>query len=86
MSEDFKIFHLKSKYFALFAVIVLLSAMLGVLQAGMIGCFAFMIVCGAILQEIGDHLPNYKYFFRRRSCRYNFRNGLSSLCKFLWDF
>ena len=57
MSEDFRIFHLKSKYFALFAVIVLFSAMLGVLPAGMAGCFAFMIVCGAILQEIGDHLP-----------------------------
>ena len=55
--SDFTIFHLKSKYFALFAAIVLLSAMLGVLPAGMAGCFAFMIVCGAILQEIGDHLP-----------------------------
>ena len=55
--SDFTIFHLKSKYFALFAVIVLVSAMLGVLPAGMAGCFAFMIVCGAILQEIGDHLP-----------------------------
>ena len=57
MASDFKIFHLKSKYFALFAVIVLLSAMLGVLPGGMAGCFAFMIVCGAVLQEIGDHLP-----------------------------
>ncbi|MBQ9433041.1 MAG: 2-hydroxycarboxylate transporter family protein, partial [Synergistaceae bacterium] len=33
------------------------AAMLGVLPAGMAGCFAFMIVCGAILQELGDHLP-----------------------------
>lgn len=31
--------------------------MLGVLPAGMAGCFAFMIVCGAILQELGDRLP-----------------------------
>ena len=60
MSEEyrgFKIFNLPPKYFACFAVIVLLAAMLGVLPAGMAGCFAFMIVCGAILQELGDHLP-----------------------------
>lgn len=31
--------------------------MLGVIPPGMAGCFAFMIVCGAILQELGDHLP-----------------------------
>ena len=55
--RGFKIFALPPKYFALFAVVVLLSAMLGVLPAGMAGCFAFMIVCGAILQEIGDNLP-----------------------------
>ncbi|MBQ9896525.1 MAG: 2-hydroxycarboxylate transporter family protein, partial [Synergistaceae bacterium] len=36
---------------------VLLTAMLGVLPPGMAGCFAFMIVFGAILQELGDHLP-----------------------------
>ncbi|MDY6429510.1 MAG: 2-hydroxycarboxylate transporter family protein, partial [Synergistales bacterium] len=53
----FKIFNLPPKYFAMFAVVVLLAAMFGVLPAGMAGCFAFMIVCGAILQEIGDHLP-----------------------------
>ena len=57
MESGFKIFHLPPKYFACFAAIVLLSAMLGVLPAGMAGCFAFMIVCGAILQELGDHLP-----------------------------
>lgn len=55
--RGFKIFSLPPKYFALFAVVVLLAAMLGVLPAGMAGCFAFMIVCGAILQELGDHLP-----------------------------
>ena len=55
--RGFKIFALPPKYFALFAVVVLLSAMLGVLPGGMAGCFAFMIVCGAILQEVGDNLP-----------------------------
>ncbi|MCR5347360.1 MAG: 2-hydroxycarboxylate transporter family protein [Fretibacterium sp.] len=60
MSEEysgFKIFNLPPKYFALFAAVVFLATLLGVLPAGMAGCFAFMIVCGAILQEIGDHLP-----------------------------
>ena len=55
--SGFRIFALPPKYFAAFAVIVLLAAMLGVLPAGMAGCLAFMIVCGAILQELGDHLP-----------------------------
>ena len=55
--RGFKIFGLPPKYFAMLAVVVLLAAMLGVLPAGMAGCFAFMIVCGAILQELGDHLP-----------------------------
>ncbi len=31
--------------------------MLGVLPAGMAGCFAFMMAWGAILQTVGDHLP-----------------------------
>ena len=57
MSKGFRIFNMPPKYFAAFAALVLLSAMLGVLPAGMAGCFAFMIVCGAILQEIGDNLP-----------------------------
>ena len=56
-NSGFRIFHLPGKYFAIFAVIVLLATMLGVLPGGMAGCFAFMIVCGAILQEIGDRLP-----------------------------
>lgn len=55
--SGFKIFNLPPKYFAGFAVLVFLAAMLGVLPPGMAGCFAFMIVCGAILQELGDHLP-----------------------------
>ena len=55
--RGFRIFNLPPKYFALFACIVFLSAMLGVIPPGMAGCFAFMIVCGAVLQELGDHLP-----------------------------
>ncbi len=53
----YKLFNLPWYFFAIFAVIVLLATMVGVLPAGMAGCFAFMIVFGTILQEIGDRLP-----------------------------
>ena len=60
MSEPkkvFKLFNLPWYYFALFSIIVLLAAMMGVLPAGMAGGFAFMIVFGTLLNEIGNRLP-----------------------------
>ena len=39
---------------------VLLATCLGVLPAGMAGCFVFMIVVGDILAWIGDHTPIIK--------------------------
>nr|MCR4626544.1 2-hydroxycarboxylate transporter family protein [Treponema sp.] len=60
MSEEkkvYKLFNLPWYYFAIFSVIVLAATMIGVLPAGMAGCFAFMIVFGTIFQEIGDRLP-----------------------------
>lgn len=53
----YKLFNLPWYYFAIFSVVVLISTMIGVLPAGMAGCFAFMIVFGTIFQEIGDRLP-----------------------------
>lgn len=53
----YKLFNLPWYYFAIFAVVVLIATMMGVLPAGMAGCFAFMIVFGTIFQEIGDRLP-----------------------------
>ncbi|MCI9264992.1 MAG: 2-hydroxycarboxylate transporter family protein [Oscillospiraceae bacterium] len=53
----YKLFNLPWYYFAIFAVVVLIATMIGVLPAGMAGCFAFMIVFGTIFQEIGDRLP-----------------------------
>lgn len=41
-------------------MVVLLATYLGVLPAGMAGCFAFMIVIGTIFAWIGDHTPIIK--------------------------
>ena len=57
IKEPYKLFNLPWYYFAIFAAVVLLATMLGVLPAGMAGCFAFMIVFGTILNEIGDKTP-----------------------------
>ena len=43
--------------FLIIAVIVLGATYLGVLPLGMTGCFAFMIVVGAIFNWIGEHTP-----------------------------
>ena len=55
--DPYKLFNLPWYFFAVFAAVVLLAAMLGVLPAGMAGCFAFMIVFGTILNEIGEKTP-----------------------------
>ena len=57
MKSGYKLFNMPWYYFAIFSVLVLLATMVGVLPAGMAGCFAFMIVFGTIFQEIGDKLP-----------------------------
>ncbi len=53
----YKLFNMPWYYFAIFAAVVLLATMVGVLPAGMAGCFAFMIVFGTIFNEIGNKLP-----------------------------
>mgnify|MGYP000977348357 CR=1 FL=1 len=53
----YKLFNLPWYYFAIFSVVILIATIVGVLPAGMAGCFAFMIVFGTILQEIGDRTP-----------------------------
>ena len=62
IDTGFKLFNMPWKYFAAFAALVLLATMLGVLPGGMAGCFAFMIVFGAVLQEVGDRLPIVRSF------------------------
>ncbi len=56
-ASSFKLFNLPWQYFAIFSAIVLIATYLGVLPTGMAGCFAFMIVLGTILNEIGERTP-----------------------------
>ena len=55
--KPYQLYNLPWYFFAIFSVVVLAAAYLGVLPTGMAGCFAFMIVLGTILNEIGDHTP-----------------------------
>lgn len=55
--DTYKLFNLPWPIFAIISVAVLAAAYLGVLPQGMAGCFAFMIVIGTILNEIGDRTP-----------------------------
>ncbi len=55
--ETYKLFNLPWYFFAIFAAVVLIAAYMGALPVGMAGCFAFMIVVGTILNEIGDKTP-----------------------------
>ncbi|WMJ84670.1 2-hydroxycarboxylate transporter family protein [Oscillospiraceae bacterium LTW-04] len=55
--STYKLFNLPWPYFAGFSAIVLCATYLGVLPTGMAGCFAFMIVLGTILNEIGERTP-----------------------------
>ncbi len=55
--STYKLFNLPWYFFAVFAAVVLIATYMGVLPVGMGGCFAFMIVIGTILNEIGNHTP-----------------------------
>lgn len=55
--SGFKLFNLPWYIFAIFAVVVLVATYTGTLPSGMAGCFAFMIVLGTILYEIGQRAP-----------------------------
>ncbi len=55
--STYKLFNLPWHFFAIFAAVVLIATYMGVLPVGMGGCFAFMIVIGTILNEIGNHTP-----------------------------
>lgn len=58
--KQLKQFNLPWPIFCIITVVVLLATYLGVLPAGMAGCFAFMIVVGTIFAWIGDHTPIIK--------------------------
>lgn len=58
----YKLYGLPWYYFAVFSVVVLIATYMGALPEGMAGCFAIMIVLGAVLQEIGDRTPIIKSY------------------------
>ena len=60
--KPLEFFRLHWKLFLVITVIVLIATYLGVLPAGMAGCFVFMIVVGEILAWIGDHTPIIKSY------------------------
>ena len=60
MKDRLCLFNLPLPVFLGIAVVVLAATYLGVLPKGMTGCFAFMIVLGAIFAWIGDHAPIIK--------------------------
>ena len=70
--ETYKLFNLPWYYFAIFAVVVLIATYTGNLPKGMSGCFAFMIVLGTILYEIGEKTPIIRSYLGgdRRPVRY----------------
>ncbi|MDI6600572.1 MAG: 2-hydroxycarboxylate transporter family protein [Thermoanaerobacteraceae bacterium] len=58
--EGFKIAGFPLSIFVVLAIIIFASVYMGLLPSNMIGAFGFMIVIGAILQEIGNRLPIVK--------------------------
>ncbi len=60
--KPLEFFNLPWPIFVIITVVCLLATYLGVLPAGMTGCFLFMIVLGTILGWIGDHTPIIKDF------------------------
>ncbi len=58
--KGLRLFELPWTIFAVFSAMVLAATYLGVLPQGMAGCFAFMIVIGTVLNEIGNRTPIIK--------------------------
>lgn len=59
-NDGYKIMGISIGMFAIISAIVLAATYIGVLPKGMIGAFPLMMVIGAILNEIGNHLPIVK--------------------------
>ncbi|WP_032123418.1 2-hydroxycarboxylate transporter family protein [Clostridium amazonitimonense] len=60
---SYKIMGLSLPMFAILVAVVVLGTYMGVLPKGMIGAFALMMIVGAILGEIGNHMPIIKDYF-----------------------
>lgn len=60
--KDFKIMGLDLKMFIIVSIIVIVAAVAGVLPAGMIGAFLFLMIFGELLNLIGNVTPFIKTF------------------------
>ena len=60
--KDIKIMGIDLKMFIVIAVIIIASCALGVLPDGMVGAFLFLMVFGALLNQIGNVTPIIKTF------------------------
>ena len=58
--NSYKIMGMSIPMFLVISVVVLATCYLDVLPKGQIGALAVMMVVGAILNEIGDHMPIVK--------------------------
>lgn len=61
-STGYRIMGISLPVFGALTAVVLIGTYLGVLPKGMIGAFAVMMIIGAILNEIGSHLPIVKSY------------------------
>lgn len=61
--SEYRIMGLSVPVFLLLSVVVLIATYLEVLPKGMVGAFPLMIIVGALLGEIGNHLPIIKDYF-----------------------
>ena len=61
--SNYKIIGIGLPYYIILAAVLLVAIALGVLPTGMIGAFSFLMIFGALLELIGDHLPIVKTFF-----------------------
>ena len=68
MKNRLCLFNLPLPIFLGIAAVVLAATYLGVLPKGMTGCFAFMIVLGAIFAWVGDHAPIIKDYLGGGIC------------------
>lgn len=60
--KDFKIMGLDLKMFIIVSIIIIAAAVAGVLPAGMIGAFLFLIIFGELLNLVGNVTPFIKTF------------------------
>ena len=60
--KDIKVMGFDLKMFIIIAAVIIASCALGVLPEGMVGAFLFLMVFGALLNQIGNVTPIIKTF------------------------